>query len=54
MSLVEVLEFLFEWCGIVEDDDLRGKEDEIKQFVYDISDPIVEIFNLIENLEEIG
>jgi hypothetical protein len=38
----------------VEDDDLRDKEEEMRQFTYDISDPIVEIFNQIEDLEEFG
>ena len=53
-SLVQILEFLFERYGIVEDDDLRDKEEEMRQFTYDISDPIVEIFNEIEDLEEFG
>ena len=53
-SLVEILDFLFERYGIVEDDDLRDEEEEMRQFTYDISDPIVEIFNKIEDLEEFG
>ena len=54
MSLIVVLEFLFERYGIVKDDDLREKEEEIKPIIYDISNPIVEIFNPIEDLEEFG
>ena len=51
MSLVEILEFLFKRYRSVKDDDLREREEEIRQFLYNISDPIVEIFNLIEDLE---
>ena len=54
ISLIQILEFLFDRYGIVEDDDLREKEEQMRQFSYDISDPIVEIFNPIEDLEEFG
>ena len=51
VSLVEILVFLSKRYEIVKDDDLREREEEIRQFSYDISDPIVKYSNPIEDLE---
>ena len=45
MSLVEIMEFLFGCCRMVEDENLRNKEEQIRQFSCNILDPIFEIFN---------
>ena len=54
ISLAKFVQFLFQWYGVVKVDDLCETKDEIKQFVYDISDPIAEFYNPIEDLEKSG
>ena len=50
----EILEFLFDRYGQIEDEDLREKEEEIKELKYELADPIVNIFNEIEDLRDLG
>ena len=52
--ILEFLEFLFERCGQIEDKDLREKEEEIKELTYELVDPIINIFNEIEDLRYLG
>ena len=53
-TVLEILEFLFDKCGVVEDEDLREKEEEIKEIKYELVDPIINIFNEIKYLRNLG
>ena len=48
------MEFLFNNYEKIEYEDLREKEVEIKEIKYELVDPIVDIFNEIDNLRDLG
>ena len=50
----DILGFLFQRYGVVQNEDHRIKEEEVRNMPYDIMDPIVNIFNEIEDLAELA
>ena len=51
----KILNFLFvDRYGQIEDEDLREKEEENKELRYELVDPIVNVFNEIEDLRDLG
>ena len=52
-TIPEILELLFDRYGHIEDEDLREKEEEIKELKYELVDPRVNIFNEIEDLRDL-
>ena len=53
-TIPEILEFLFDRYGQIKDEDLREKEEEMKELKYELVDPIVNIFYEIEDLKDLG
>ena len=53
-TMPEVLEFLFNGYGKIEDEDLREMEEDIKVIKNELVDPIVNMFNEIEDLRDLG
>ena len=51
---IDILEFFFDRYSQIKDDDLWEKEEEIKYLKYELVDPIVNIFNEIEYLRDLG
>ena len=50
----EILEFLSDRYCQIEDEDLQDIEEEIKELKYELINPIVNIFNEIEDLRDLG
>ena len=48
------MEFLFDRYRTIEDKDLREKEEEVKEIKYELVDPIIKFFNVIEDLRDLG
>ena len=52
-TIPEILEFIFDRYHQLENE-YREKEEEIKELKYELVDPIVNIFNDIEDLRDLG
>ena len=54
LSIPEVLQFLVTRYGVVDSRRLQQEEDRVRNFSWNISDPPVVLFNIIEDLEIIA
>ena len=47
-----MLTYLFDTWGIVNDEELQAKENECREMVYDLTEPIAQIFDELEELQD--
>ena len=52
--MAQILTFIFERWGIVNDEELQAKEIECREMVYNLMEPIVTFFDKLEALQEFG
>ena len=45
LNLAQILDFFFDRWGIVNDEDIQAKESKCREMVYDLTEPILQIFD---------
>ena len=52
--MAQILTYLFDRSGIVNDEDLQAKENECREMVYDLTESIVQFFDELKELQYLG
>ena len=54
LNVAQILTYLFDGWGIVNDEELQAKESECREMVYDLIESIVQIFDELEEIQDFG